>query len=390
MVLMVLGSSTVLAAEGTEKRKGSETKMNYAYVGCRTTAKRYAHGKGISVYAIDAKREWKLQSITPTLDNPAFLTLDRDRKALYTVHGDGHQVSAFKIQPDGDLEFLNTVEAQGKNPVYAVPSFNNRFLFVATLQGGAVASLPIREDGSLGEAVSTAHLEGKPGKGVSHAHACVLDRTGKFLLVPTQARGVGYERVWVFQVDQETGKLDLVSSADSRTYDEPRHLVFSPDNRRVYLVNEKGSTLRMLAFDADKGILTPEQVVPTLPETYVGPNMASAIVMSQDGRFVYATNRIHEGIPPEGEDPAYGAFRGQETLVSYEVDKKTGMLKKPQWVSCEGYTPRFMTLTPDGKELVVANMDSDTLQFFSLEKNGQPRFTGKTVKTESPCALVFR
>ena len=49
-----------------------------------------------------------------------------------------------------------------------------------------------------------------------------------------------------------------------------------------------------------------------------------------------------------------------------------------------------MTLTPDGKELVVANMDSDTLQFFSVEGNGRPRFTGKTVKTESPCALVFR
>ena len=66
------------------------------------------------------------------------------------------------------------------------------------------------------------------------------------------------------------------------------------------------------------------------------------------------------------------------------------MLEKPQWVSCEGYTPRFMTMTPDGKELIVANMDSDTLQFFSLERDGRPRYTGKTVRTESPCALVFR
>ena len=364
--------------------------MEYAYVGCRTTAKRCAHGKGISVYAIDAKGEWKLQSIAPTLDNPAFLTLDRDRKALYTVHGDGHQVSAFKIRPDGNLAFLDTVDARGKNPVYAVPAFNNRFLFVASLQGGAIASLPIREDGSLGEAVSVMHLEGIPGKGVSHAHACVLDRTGKFLLVPTQARGVGYERVWVFRVDQEAGSLTLASVSDARTYDEPRHIVLSPDNRRAYLINEKGSTIRMFSFDAAAGRLQPEQVVPTLQETYVGPNMASAIVMSLDGRHVYATNRIHEGIPPEGEAPAYADFRGQETLVSYAVDPETGMLEKPQWVSCEGYTPRFMTMTPDGKELIVANMDSDTLQFFSLERDGRPRYTGKTVRTESPCALVFR
>ena len=194
----------------------------------------------------------------------------------------------------------------------------------------------------------------------------------------------------MFRVDQETGSLTLASVSDARTYDEPRHIVLSPDNRRSYLINEKGSTIRMFSFDAAAGRLQPEQVVPTLQETYVGPNMASAIVMSLDGRHVYATNRIHEGIPPEGEAPAYADFRGQETLVSYAVDPETGMLEKPQWVSCEGYTPRFMTMTPDGKELIVANMDSDTLQFFSLERDGRPRYTGKTVRTESPCALVFR
>lgn len=45
--------------------------MYYAYVGCRTTARRYAHGKGISVYAIDDQGNWKLEGITKTLDNPA-------------------------------------------------------------------------------------------------------------------------------------------------------------------------------------------------------------------------------------------------------------------------------------------------------------------------------
>ncbi|WP_337437637.1 lactonase family protein, partial [Acidaminococcus fermentans] len=101
------------------------------------------------------------------------------------------------------------------------------------------------------------------------------------------------------------------------------------------------------------------------------------------------SNRIKEGIPPEGEGYA-GTFRGQETVVSYTIDPKTGLLGNPQWTNCEGYTPRFMTLTPEG-QLLVANMDSDTLQFFAPEgKNGQLHFTGKTVKTESPCTVVFR
>lgn len=47
-----------------------------------------------------------------------------------------------------------------------------------------------------------------------------------------------------------------------------------------------------------------------------------------------------------------------------------------------------MTLTPEG-QLLVANMDSDTLQFFDI-KTGKARYTGKTVETESPCSVVFR
>ena len=361
--------------------------MYYAYVGCRTTARRYAHGKGISVYAIDDQGSWKLEDITRTLDNPAWLVFDRNKAHLYAVHGDAHEVSAFKVLADGKLEYLNTVDAQGKNPVYAVPSFNNRFLFVATLQGGAVASLPIRGDGSLGEAVQVEHFEGPGEGGVSHAHACVLDRTGNFLLVPTQARGVGYDRVWVLKVDQETGRLTRISFTEARKYDEPRHLVFSRDNRHVYLVNEKTSTLRVFDFDDQKGILTPKQVVPTLQDTYVGPNMASAIVLSGDGSHVYVSNRIKEGIPPEGEGYA-GTFRGQESVAIYAIDPQTGMLKDPEWVNFGGFTPRFMTLCPDGN-LLVANMDSDTLKFFAPAGNGLEA-TGQTVQTESPCTVVFR
>ncbi len=64
------------------------------------------------------------------------------------------------------------------------------------------------------------------------------------------------------------------------------------------------------------------------------------------------------------------------------------MLKDPEWVNCGGFTPRFMTLCPDGN-LLVANMDSDTLKFFAPAGNGLEA-TGQTVQTESPCTVVFR
>ncbi|MCH3950423.1 MAG: lactonase family protein [Acidaminococcus sp.] len=345
----------------------------YAYVGCRTTEKRHARGKGISFYKIDENGNWTLQNITKILDNPSYLSFDRNKNFLYTVHGDFHEVSAFKVHADGNLEFLNTVDSQGRNPVYITPSLNNKFLFCASLQGGAVASLPIRADGSLGEAVYVEHLEGLTETGVSHAHQCLLDHTGKFLLVPTQARKIGYERVWVLRVDQETGKMTRADIQDARTYDEPRHIALSPDNKRAYLVNEKGNSVRFFNFDDTTGKLTPLQVTPSLPEDYVGQGQASAILVHPNGRFVYESNRIHESI------------------AVYRVEEPSGFLRIEQFISCEGKTPRFITFSPDNKELVVANEDSDTIKFFAIdEKTGKLTFTGKTVATESPTSLVFK
>jgi len=347
--------------------------MQYAYIGCRTTKHRKARGKGISFYKIDAQGNWKLQNITPILDNPSYLSFDNTKKFLYTIHGDFNDVSAFKINDDGNITFINTVRAEGKNPVYLTPSKNNKFMFVATLQGGAVATLPINGDGSLGEAISVEHLEGLEEGGVSHAHQCLLDHSGNFLLVPTQARKIGYERVWVLKIDNETGKLTRTCTVDARTYSEPRHIGLTSDNKRAYLVNEKGNNVTFFEFDDKKGVLTPKQIIPCLPEDYVGQGQASASLVHPNDRFVYISNRIHESI------------------VTYNIDPKTGFLKVKGYVPCEGLTPRFITFNEDGTQLIVANEDSDTIKFFDINPtDGTLKYTGKTIETGSPTCVIYK
>lgn len=344
----------------------------FAYVGCRTTQERNARGKGISCYAIGDDGQWVLQSITPSLENPSYLALDQTKRYVYTVHGDKDDVSAFRIEGDGRLTYLNTVRAQGKNPVYLTPSQDNRFLFVATLQGGAVATLPIHPDGTLGEAVQVEHLEGCTPDGVSHAHQCLLDHTGKFLLVPTQARRIGYERLWVLRIQPDTGKLTRTCVVDARTYSEPRHIALTPDNKRAYLINEKGNSVTYYDFDDVHGIATPRQLIPSLPESYTGQGQASASLVHPNGKFVYVSNRIHESI------------------ASYRIDEQTGFLKTLDFTPCHGKTPRFMTFSPDGTELIVANEDSDTIEFFAIqETDGALIHTGQSVHTGSPTSIVF-
>lgn len=344
----------------------------FAYVGCRTTEHRNARGKGISAYEV-TEQGWKLLGITPILENPSYLAFDKNKDYLYTVHGDYEEVSAFKVESDGSLTFLNTVSCEGKNPVYIELSPDNRFLYVATLQGGTVTTIPRLADGSLEKATSVAHIKGLTDDTISLAHQCVLDRTGQWLLVPTQGRHIGYERIYVFKVNAATGELSEYFHIDARTYAEPRHLTISKDNRRVYVVNEKGNSVTYYDFDAKEGRLTACQIIPSLPETYTGQGQASAVLLNPDEAFLYATNRIHESV------------------AIYRVNKETGFLTNIGFTSVLGKTPRFFTFMPDDKQLLVANEDSDTLQLFDVDaEHGHLTFAGITVATASPTCVVFK
>ena len=133
--------------------------MSYAYVGCRTTRERNARGKGLKVYEIsEATGEWKEIQCLETLPNPSYQAMDLEEKYLYSVHGDNTQVSSYKIEADGTLSALNTIEIGGKNPVFITPDRTNQYMVVAALQGGAVYVIRRNADGSLGEIVHTAHM----------------------------------------------------------------------------------------------------------------------------------------------------------------------------------------------------------------------------------------
>ncbi len=49
-------------------------------------------------------------------------------------------------------------------------------------------------------------------------------------------------------------------------------------------------------YDATNGALKERQTISTLPPGYAGSNFCSEILVSADGKFVYAGNRLHDTI----------------------------------------------------------------------------------------------
>ncbi len=52
------------------------------------------------------------------------------------------------------------------------------------------------------------------------------------------------------------------------------------------------------------------------------------------------------------------------------ADAATGALTPRQWMPTQGATPRFITLTPDARHLIVANEGSDTLVRYGIGADG--------------------
>ena len=349
----------------------------YAYVGSFTTAKRKARGDGIHVYRADAATGalTHLQHIAD-LTNPSFLALSPDQRFLYAVHGDGDYATAFALEAKtGQAKLLNRAATGGSNGVRQAVDPSGKYLIVANYGSGTVAVLAIMPDGSLKDQHQLVPLPGEPGphrtqQPSSEPHDIVFDPSGKFVLVPDK----GLDRIFVFRFDAATGQLTPAEpdSVKSRPGAGPRHLAFHPKLAIVWVLNELDSTTTTYRWDGQRGVLTPLQVITTLPTEFTGYSTAAEIAVSADGRTVYCSNR------------------GHDSVAIFSADATSGLLTPIGWQATQGASPRFVGLDPSGRFLHAANENGDTIVTFAIDATtGKLSPTGQVIKTGSPVTIVF-
>ncbi len=213
----------------------------FAYVGGYTTPDRDGRGNGINVYRVDeVSGGWTHLQHLGGLENPSLFTLTRDSSRLYSVHGGRNLISAFAIdRRTGALTLLNQVDCQGNNPVDSALDPTERFLVIANYGTGAVAVMPVGEDGRLQPVSQLVQLQGTPGpnpkeQASSHPHAVIFDPSGQFVVVPDK----GFDRTFFFRFHD--GRLTpteqgFVASAPGAA---PRHATFHPTLPVLYVNNE--------------------------------------------------------------------------------------------------------------------------------------------------------
>ncbi|MGE7993227.1 lactonase family protein [Pseudomonas sp. NPDC089554] len=347
----------------------------YAYIGSRTTRERNARGDGITVCRFDPQAGTLVPlQVLGDLVNPSYLTLNRAGNRLYCLHGDGHEVSAFRVDPaDGTLALLDRQPCGGINPVHLALDPSERFLVVANHISGTLAVLEVAADGRLGAVRQLLELQGPVGphrieQPFAKPHFNLFDATGRFVLVPDK----GLDRIFTFRF--EDGLLSPATQpfVATRQGAGPRHVALHPQARFAYVVNELDSTVTTYRFDACSGALQALQILPSLPSTYTGDSRAAGIEVDRAGRFVYVSNR------------------GDDSIAVFAIDGQSGVLSLVESQATGGRTPRFFTLTPDQRFLFALNEDSDSIVAMAVDPQcGRLSPTGFALSIGSPVCLVF-
>jgi 6-phosphogluconolactonase len=364
--------------------------QTFVYVGTYTEPIRFGtgkilEGKGEGIYRFRwnaATGALTLDGVTRGVVNPSYLAFGPRGRFLYAVNElktyedrPTGTISAFAVEEStGELTFLNRQLTHGTDPCHAVVDEAGRFVFVSNFMSGSVCVLPIRDDGSLGEASDfVQHL----GSGIDpvrqkgpHAHSVTLDRANRFAFVPD----LGLDKLMVYKFDRARGMIEphSVPWIKVKPGAGPRQVAFHPTGRFGFLINELDSTITVLSYDGTKGVFKALQVVPTLPSDFHGHSTCAEIQVSPGGRFLYGSNR------------------GHDSIVIYRIDARTGRLTHVGHESTHGRTPRNFGIDPTGRYLLVANQDTDTIVTFRIDpRTGRLGPTGAVAEVPTPVCVKF-
>ncbi|MGB5236575.1 MAG: lactonase family protein [Flavobacteriaceae bacterium] len=336
----------------------------------------YTDSQSEGIYQFELHQDGNLQEtgLMAKTENPSFLTKSANGAFLLSVNEVSNEenmgyVTSFKIEKDS-LVYLDQKPTGGAHPCHITTNEDN-FVVTANYTGGNMGLLQLQSNGTLSDLLDVQQHQGQgshPRQEGPHAHSGWFDNNGNIISID-----LGTNQLW-FSIIDEKDKVFLPSVPETFTMEEgagPRHLTFHPSQPWIYVVNELTSSVSLLKKDQVSEKYTSIQTISTLPAEYKEPNTCADIHISNDGKFVYASNR------------------GHNSIAIYKVDPKSGMLEVMGHQATKGETPRNFSLSPDNKFLLVANQHSDNIVSYLRDQNTGLLIFIDEIPAPSPVCILF-
>ncbi len=335
----------------------------------------YTNGDSEGIYTYALSPEGKLSKIklAAKSESPSYLAFSKDRKYLLAANEIKNKqgvgtVSSFEVQGDS-LVFVSQSSSGGAHPCFV--TINDKgYVVAANYSGGNVGLLKMDKNGTLSDLLD---INQHTAKAVSsrqdgpHAHSVWFFPTQDKVI----AADLGSNQLWFTAIDSNTNTLEPLSpkTLDFNPGDGPRHLAFHPNGKWIYVLNELSNTVALVRYDEQQGFVK-GAVFSMLPEGFKEENTGADIHISDDGKFLYASNR------------------GHNSIVIYSV-KDDGALQVVGYESVRGEGPRNFSLSPDGSYVLVANQYSNSIISFRRDaQSGLLSFVDE-IEAPSPVCIVF-
>ena len=315
----------------------------------------------------------------PTLvveaDNPSYLAISPDGKYLFSVNevGDwkGEQtgaVTAYAIEGAGTLRMINQLSSHGADPCHISVTKDGATVLVANYSGGSVASYRIGAGGELTDASNHKHVGTKgphANQEAPHAHFIVEGPAPGLVYVAD----LGLDQVLIYDLDRATSKLTPHAAQPSVATPPgsgPRHIAIHPSNRFLYTNNELSTGASAFERNPATGELTapPMQTLSTIPLPFASRSNNAEMLLSQNGRFAYVSNR------------------GHDSISAFSVEESSGKLTMLDNQPSGGKEPRDFKIDPSGQFLLAAHQITDDIVVFRINPS-----TGKLEKPQPPVKL---
>jgi 6-phosphogluconolactonase len=172
-----------------------------------------------------------------------------------------------------------------------------------------------------------------------------------------------------------------VSEASTAPGAGPRHITFSPDSTKLYVVNEMGGTITLFAYDPETGTIGEElQTISAFPDPFEGTKSTAEIMLHPSGKFLYNSNRGQpDMVTPEGD-----------AIVGFTVDPESGEL------TLIGHTiegigePWSFAIDQAGQWLYAANYTEDTVTQYAIDQDtGELTPTGEPTMVPKPFVIML-
>ncbi len=295
------------------------------------------------------------------------MTVSPNKKHLYAVvRSQPLRVLTYTIDPaTGALAQKASAPLPDSMP-YVSTDHTGRYLFTASYGGDKLAVSPIGENGLVEAEAIQVIPTGR------NAHSILPDRSNKFVYAAT----LGANQVLQFIFDSKTGKLTANDPAaiSPEAGHGPRHMVFSPDNKNLYVLNELSGHVTQYAIDAGKGTLTLVDSISSVPpeagltwgaaQPPVSAAPAPAAAPKDDKPKVWAAD---VQITPNGKF-LYSSERTTNKIALFTVAPGTGKLAYVANYATEAQ-PRGIRIDPSGQYLIASGEKSDRLSVYKIDQS---------------------